>query len=129
LYRADYIAERLGYLPVFKSGGEPTGDFPMPDLISDHSPLNLKSNHVLSRRRFGALAGIGAFSASFSLFFRNAAVAQEGKASKATAKYQDQPNDGHSCAICQFFHAPHTCQLVEGDVSLNGWCSYWSKKV
>lgn len=101
----------------------------MPDFIRDHSPLNPKNNHVLSRRRFGFLAGIGALSASFLLFPGNAVVAQEGKTSKATAKYQEQPKDGHSCSICQFFHAPHTCQLVEGDVSPNGWCSYWSKKV
>lgn len=101
----------------------------MSHFIGDRPPLNPKNDHVLSRRQFGTLAGIGAFSASFLLFFRNGAVAQEGKTSKETAKYQEQPKDGHSCSICQFFHAPHTCQLVEGDVSPNGWCSYWSKKV
>ncbi len=101
----------------------------MPDFVSDRSSLNSKNDHVLSRRQFGALAGVGAFSGSLLLFFRSAAVAQEGKTSKAVAKYQEQPKDGHSCSICQFFHAPHTCQLVEGDVIPNGWCSYWSKKV
>jgi hypothetical protein len=101
----------------------------MPDFVSDRSPLNPKNDHVLSRRQFGSLAGAGALSGSFLLLFRSTAVAQEGKTSKATAKYQEQPKDGHSCSICQFFHPPHTCQLVEGDVSPNGWCSYWSKKV
>jgi hypothetical protein len=108
-----------------------TGDFPMPDITSKiHFPLEPKDGHVLSRRRFGVLASVAAlFGASLLLLVGNVAEAQEGKTSKETAKYQEQPKDGHSCAICQFFHAPHTCQLVAGDVSPNGWCSYWSKKV
>jgi hypothetical protein len=103
----------------------------MPNIASKVCfPLELKDGNVLSRRRFGALASAGVlFGSSFLLLVGNMAEAQEGKTSKEIAKYQEQPKDGHSCAICQFFHAPHTCQLVEGDVSPNGWCSYWSKKV
>lgn len=103
----------------------------MPDVTNKvRFPLEPKDGQVLSRRLFGVLAGVGVlFGASLPLVISNMAEAQEGKSSKEAAKYQEQPKDGHSCSICQFFHGPHTCQLVEGDVSPNGWCSFWSKKV
>jgi hypothetical protein len=42
--------------------------------------------------------------------------------SPAAAKYQDTPRGGMSCAACTFFRRPAACQVVEGNVSPNGWC-------
>ena len=59
--------------------------------------------------------------------FASIAAAQS-KTDKTTAKYQDHPNKGQSCSQCNFFRPPKSCQLVEGDISPTGWCSFFAKK-
>lgn len=83
----------------------------------------------LSRRDlFPTLAaGAATIGAAFSLGLSRTAHAQS-KTDKKTAKYQDQPNKGQNCAQCNFFRPPKSCQLVDGDISPNGWCSFWAKK-
>lgn len=44
------------------------------------------------------------------------------KATQAAAKYQDTPRGGLSCEACTFFRKPHGCQVVEGEISPDGWC-------
>jgi hypothetical protein len=50
------------------------------------------------------------------------ALAQTAKLSQVTAQYQDHPRGGLSCIGCTFFRRPRACQVVEGDISPNGWC-------
>jgi High potential iron-sulfur protein len=84
---------------------------------------------VLSRRQFfPRVLGAGAvFAAAFSLAKSEMARAQS-KVKKAVAKYQDTPKNGQKCADCNFFRPPKACQLVEGDISPDGWCSFFAKK-
>lgn len=86
------------------------------------------SDRSLSRRQlFPALfAGVAA-TAALSLGLSESAEAQP-KVSQATAKYQDHPNGDNKCSLCQFFQGPSGCQLVEGNISPDGWCSFFSKK-
>lgn len=79
------------------------------------------------RDLFRRIVSVTVLGAALPFLGGEAAKAQP-KVSKAEAKYQDQPNGGHSCAICQFFHPPKTCQQVDGDVSPNGWCMLWQQK-
>jgi hypothetical protein len=44
------------------------------------------------------------------------------KVSQATAKYQNTPRGGQTCEACTFFRRPRACQVVEGDISPDGWC-------
>jgi hypothetical protein len=44
------------------------------------------------------------------------------KLSKQQAEYQDSPKGIQMCATCTLFEAPHSCKVVEGDVSPSGWC-------
>jgi hypothetical protein len=44
------------------------------------------------------------------------------KISQAQAAYQDKPQGGLTCEACTFFRKPHACQVVEGQVSPDGWC-------
>jgi len=44
------------------------------------------------------------------------------KMSRAAAQYQDTPRGGLSCVGCTFFRRPNACQVVEGEISPNGWC-------
>jgi High potential iron-sulfur protein len=49
---------------------------------------------------------------------------------QAQFKYQDKPDakTGHKCSACQLFKPPHSCSLVTGTISPNGWCVAWAKK-
>jgi hypothetical protein len=53
-----------------------------------------------------------------------AAYAQQ-KLSKSAAGYQDMPKDGLTCAACSLFRAPRSCEVVEGNISPNGWCRFF----
>ena len=83
----------------------------------------------LSRRQLlpTIIGAIGAVTAAVSLAESNSAEAQS-KVDKTTAKYQDHPNSGNSCSLCNYFRPPKSCQLVAGDISPNGWCSFFMKK-
>ncbi len=56
------------------------------------------------------------------------------KATKAAMKYQDKPNGNQQCSSCKFFipgktaQANGTCQVVEGSISPQGWCTAYVKK-
>lgn len=51
------------------------------------------------------------------------------KVPQASVQYQTQPKGEQQCSGCQhFIAASNTCELVEGQISPNGWCSLWLKK-
>jgi hypothetical protein len=78
----------------------------------------------LSRRRFLGAAALTIGAAGAVLLGSQPA---EAKRSKAEAGYQDQPRGGQRCADCRFYVARNqTCQLVEGQVSPNGWCRFFA---
>ena len=58
--------------------------------------------------------------AAASVTLRTAA-AQE-KMSLKEAEYQDSPKDIRMCGTCTLFVPPKACKVVEGEVSLKGWC-------
>lgn len=48
---------------------------------------------------------------------------------KKQFKYQDKPGkNGQKCSGCRYFKPPHSCKIVTGTISPNGWCIAWSKK-
>ncbi|GHA12716.1 high-potential iron-sulfur protein [Oceanisphaera arctica] len=53
------------------------------------------------------------------------------KVQQASVHYQSQPNEsGQKCSQCQnFISESKSCQLVEGEISSEGWCDLWTKKV
>jgi hypothetical protein len=52
----------------------------------------------------------------------------EAKMAQKAAGYQDSPKDGQACSTCALFKAPSSCTLVDGSISPNGWCRFYSKK-
>lgn len=48
------------------------------------------------------------------------------KSSKQQAEYQDSPKGIQMCATCTLFDAPHSCKVVDGDISPNGWCKLYA---
>jgi hypothetical protein len=47
------------------------------------------------------------------------------KMSQAKAAYQDRPKSGLTCAGCTLFRPPRSCEVVQGDISPNGWCKFF----
>jgi High potential iron-sulfur protein len=52
----------------------------------------------------------------------------EAKMTQVAAAYQEKPKGDQSCATCALFKAPSSCTLVEGTISPNGWCRFYTKK-
>ncbi|HZZ60509.1 MAG TPA: high-potential iron-sulfur protein [Roseiarcus sp.] len=46
--------------------------------------------------------------------------------SQKAAAYQDHPNDGNHCSECRFFQGDHSCKIIAGSISPNGWCKYYT---
>ncbi len=69
---------------------------------------------------------LGAAAAAPALALMTSAA--EAKMAQAAVKYQPDPKDGHQCDGCNFFVAPNSCKMVDGDISPTGWCALWVKK-
>jgi hypothetical protein len=78
------------------------------------NPSGLLRRQILWAAFLGAAAGNAV----------SPAAAQQ-KMSKAEAEYQDQPKNGLACAACTLFRPPRACQVVEGDISPDGWCKFF----
>jgi hypothetical protein len=50
------------------------------------------------------------------------------KISGQQAQYQSRPNGDRRCSECSFFVAPASCQLVDGEISPDGWCRFFAAK-
>jgi len=56
------------------------------------------------------------------------------KSAKAAMQYQDKPKGDQKCSNCTLFvpdktaTANGTCQVVEGSISPQGWCTAYVKK-
>jgi hypothetical protein len=52
-----------------------------------------------------------------------------GKVSQISVQYQAVPKDGKQCRDCLHFIAESgACKMVEGQISLAGWCTIWAAK-
>lgn len=81
-----------------------------------------------SRRAFIKTMGVVAAAATCA----RAASAQEykpqaqKKLSQTAARYQATPKGNESCGTCPYFEFPRSCVVVEGEVSVNGWCPIYT---
>lgn len=78
----------------------------------------------VSRR---VLLGYGAAFTATMLGGADGVRAQQ-KRSKEDVQYQESPKDDQKCADCRFFIEGGSCQLVEGEISPNGWCMLFQPK-
>ncbi len=59
----------------------------------------------------------------------NAPAAAANKVKKEAVQYQEQPKGDQRCGLCLHFQPEsNSCQLVEGQISPDGWCILWTKK-
>ena len=81
---------------------------------------------ILSRRQLLRGAAIAAGGAAV---LAGTVMPAEAKMAQEAAGYQATPaKDGSNCASCALFIAPASCTLVDGAVSPDGWCRFYSKK-
>jgi hypothetical protein len=52
----------------------------------------------------------------------------EAKTAQAAVKHQATPKDGKQCDACNFFIAPNSRKIVDGEIAPTGWCALWVKK-
>jgi hypothetical protein len=76
-----------------------------------------RSGHSRLTRRDVIIAALG-----FSAAIPARAEERLARLSQTAAAYQNTPKGLFSCAACTFFIRPHSCKLVSGDISPNGWC-------
>ena len=81
---------------------------------------------ALLRRQALRIILWSAAAAPVRLLLRPASAQQ--KTAKADARYQEHPNGPQHCDACAFYLPPVACRLVRGEVSPNGWCSYFAPK-
>ena len=81
---------------------------------------------MLSRRAFLQTARAAAAAAAAGALGSGAAADEH--IPKTDAKYQDRPNGIARCGICLQFKPPNRCQLVEGDISPQGWCQFFAAR-
>ncbi len=86
-------------------------------------------NTYFSRRQALINAMRLATAAGISLSLMGAARAQQAKVAQKAAGYQDQPQSNHRCAICTHFSPPNLCNVVDGQISPNGWCRLFAPKM
>lgn len=93
--------------------------------VKDLSPEYAAGPDGISRRQLLRGAAIAAGGAAV---LAGTIAPAEAKMTQKAAGYQETPKDGASCATCALFKAPSTCTLVDGTVSADGWCRFYSKK-
>jgi hypothetical protein len=77
-----------------------------------------------------ALSGCDSKKSANSSGADSAAPAAAKKVPQASVQYQMQPKGEQKCGTCANFIAEsNTCKLVDGQISPEGWCSLWTKKV
>ena len=62
-----------------------------------------------------------------SLLLPGSVTAQQ-KASQQSVQYQEQPKGDQKCSGCKFFVEPKGCQVVDGEISPEGWCLLFQVK-
>ncbi len=88
-------------------------------------------NKKISRR---ALLKRAALVTGVALATCFASEARPAKATKAAMKYQSKPNGDKKCSNCNLFvpaktpKADGTCQVVEGSISPQGYCTAYIPK-
>jgi hypothetical protein len=85
-----------------------------PNAVPAISRRNLLRNGALAGMSLLALAGMA-----------GTAIA---KMAQKAAGYIDKSKNDQKCSNCALFKTPDSCTLVDGSISPDGWCRFYSKK-
>jgi hypothetical protein len=91
-------------------------------------PESEKETAKFSRRLLLRNIAIGAPAVAALTVVSVRSAAADGKLPKSQARYQPGPNGDRRCASCVHFASPTSCDIVDGDVSPQGWCQFYGQK-
>ncbi len=98
------------------------------DLTARSKMMEQESTTQISRRTALKYLSLAACAAPVVIVAMAGSSGAQSKMSKAQANYQDQPKGDERCAGCQHFIADQkACTIVEGEISLQGWCTHWKR--
>jgi hypothetical protein len=83
--------------------------------------------HVRSSRRQFLMTSVITVGTAGILSLTGIETALAAKKSKEEAKYQNEPNGNQQCSKCKHF-MDGKCEIVEGDISRDGWCKFFEAK-
>ncbi len=81
---------------------------------------------VLSRRSL--LASFVAAAAPLSAGRADDEVPEADKIPQKDALYQTHPKGPQRCQICLQFKPPNACNIVQGQITPQGWCQYFAAR-
>jgi hypothetical protein len=108
----------------------PTKPASAPCAVPDEKSTDLSSTSAVTRRTAlrhtlliaaTVVAGIGVEAGT------REAQAQT-KIPKVQAAYQGLPNNGQRCGLCTHYRFPFGCEIVQGPVSIHGWCKFFAPR-
>jgi hypothetical protein len=96
---------------------------------SSGSPSELR---LISRRALLRLAGLAlsvlAVGEVPSATAADEEIKEADKIKQTDAHYQTRPNRQQRCEICLQFLQPDKCKIVQGPISLRGWCQFFTAR-
>jgi hypothetical protein len=90
-----------------------------------HSEPALPQRRRLLRGLLGGIAGLLALSGRANEP-RPAPPAGLKKRSRESVGYRDFPYENRTCAKCMLYVGDGECVIIEGKVSVDGWCNQWT---
>lgn len=94
--------------------------------------MNIERASISRRETLRWIAGVPAIAAGLAA---SLAAAAEAKVSQKAAEYQNSPKGNQQCSGCQNYIANAqdpkengSCQVVEGSISPNDWCTLYAAK-
>src|ERR1700759_5863432 len=86
----------------------------------------LKNRSALCSRRCLLLGAVAAVSTGVCVGADPTSAIAVMKISEAAVAYQDHPNGEKQCSKCVQFQPPHSCKMVDGTISPQGYCRIFS---
>jgi hypothetical protein len=94
-----------------------------------YAPQN-QSMRISRRALMGQGAAMFAVGGAITVgaILRASRVEAATKVTQVMAAYQISPKGEAKCGTCGHFQEPSSCELVDGQISSNGWCKFYAKK-
>lgn len=90
-----------------------------PTVLQEHGSPNVSRREILR--------GVTVAAGGVAILLTASSQAQA-KMAQTAAGYQASPKGDQNCSGCALFKSPSSCTLVDGTISPNGWCRFYSKK-
>ena len=87
----------------------------------------MTNSHVSRRRALTKAAQL--FAATGATLALTGVAGRRTRFRQKIAGYQDQPSGQHRCGICAHFLSPNSCQIVDGEISPDGWCKLFAPEM